>query len=73
MQINMEKIDLKAVEQAAAVEARKNCVINTVEMLKQKPEYQNRGKMMRLYMVCLALDMTVPVVQPLLNEYGIEL
>lgn len=45
----------------------------TYERLSATPEYQSRGKMMRLYMMCLELDTNHNTLTPMLRELGIDL
>lgn len=57
----------------AATQTRNQVVIDTYESLKITNEWQNRSKTQRLYMMCLACDVTVPVMQGILKEVSIEL
>lgn len=58
-------------------EVKKQAALNAIreahERLSATPEYQARGKMARLYMMCLELDTNHNTLTPILRDMGIEL
>lgn len=57
----------------AAAQARKNAVLEAYELLKRNNDWQDKNKTQRLYMLCIACDVTAPVMQGIVKEIGIEL
>lgn len=57
----------------AANLARRESVLEAYELLKGNGEWQNKNKTQHLYMLCIACDVTAPVMQNIVKELGIEL
>lgn len=57
----------------AAAQARNTAVIDTYKLLKETEEWQSKNKTQRLYMMCVACDLTHPVMQSIIKNVGIEL
>lgn len=57
----------------AAAMARNKAVLDTYDLLKATEEWQTKNKTQHLYMLCIACDVTAPVMQGIVKEIGIEL
>lgn len=64
---------MKSIMAEAAVQARNAKIRETFDLLKCTEEWQSKNKTQRLYMMCIACDLTHPVMQGILKELGIEL
>ena len=53
--------------------AKEDAIRKAVEQLSKTKDWQTRGQMGRLYLLCLKLDTTHVRLQPLLRKMGLKL